>query len=297
MKIYQNKYAIQAAVITFLYLSIGFTMLHFNLVIYGWLFFIILPMVIGITIGATPSKKHFLVGGMLALIAFALLLFAFGLEGIVCLLMAMPILLPTIFIPAVISYYYHKIRKKNRNLKTTLVPLLIFFTLAPIEHYYTKNGETISISSEMILPYSTSEVFNAIKSFDTLDGPKPFLMKLDLPIPQKCILEKEEVGALRTCYFEEGKIVQRVTAWKKNKLMKMDIIDYGLTGRDWLTFKKAAYLFETLNNGYCKITRISTYKSTLKPRIYWLPFEKMGIEQEHEYVFNNLKEKLVANHQ
>ena len=38
------------------------------------------------------------------------------------------------------------------------------------------------------------QVYDAIKSVDTLIADKPFLMKLDLPIPQKCILEKEEVG-------------------------------------------------------------------------------------------------------
>ena len=36
------------------------------------------------------------------------------------------------------------------------------------------------------------EVYDAIKSVDTLNAEKPFLMKLDLPIPQKCILEEEK---------------------------------------------------------------------------------------------------------
>jgi len=35
---------------------------------------------------------------------------------------------------------------------------------------------------------------------------KPFLMNFDLPIPTKCVLEKEEVGGIRTCYFKGGNL-------------------------------------------------------------------------------------------
>ncbi|RZK51327.1 MAG: hypothetical protein EOO87_17920, partial [Pedobacter sp.] len=46
----------------------------------------------------------------------------------------------------------------------------------------------------------------------------------------------------------------------------------------------------------CKITRITTYTSVLTPRFYWEPMEKLGVEQEHEYVFNNLEKDLKNRH-
>lgn len=55
-------------------------------------------------------------------------------------------------------------------------------------------------------------------------------MKLDLPIPNKCVLEKEEVGGLRTCYFTGGTITERITELQKGKILRMDVIDYKLTG-------------------------------------------------------------------
>lgn len=136
------------------------------------------------------------------------------------------------------------------------------------------------------------EVYETIKSVDTLEAEKPFLMKLDLPVPQKCILEDEKVGGLRTCYFEGGQIVERITELEKGKVLKMDVIDYQLTGRKWLGFKEAIYTFDQLANGHCKMRRITTYTSELYPRFYWQPLEIIGIEQEHEYVFSNLKKDL-----
>lgn len=103
------------------------------------------------------------------------------------------------------------------------------------------------------------EVYEAIKSVDTIDAEKPFLMKLDLPVPQKCVLHEEKVGGLRTCYFEGGQIVEKITVLEKGKILKMDVIDYQLTGRKWLGFKEAIYVFDELADGRTKMTRITTY--------------------------------------
>ena len=71
----------------------------------------------------------------------------------------------------------------------------------------------------------------------------------------------------------------------------MDVVDYTLTGRHWFTFLNAKYTFED-HNGSTQITRTSSYKSTLKPRWYWEPLEKYGIEQEHQFVLNSLKKNI-----
>ena len=72
----------------------------------------------------------------------------------------------------------------------------------------------------------------------------------------------------------------------------MDVIKYELVGRNWLGFKEAIYYFEEIKPNQCKLTRITTYTSVLRPRFYWKPLEELGIQQEHEYVFNNLAKDL-----
>jgi len=145
-------------------------------------------------------------------------------------------------------------------------------------------------------------VYDAIKSVDTLVAGKPYLMQFDLPIPTKCVLEKEAVGGLRTCYFRSGQlsnadfgsgtIVEKITQLEKAKVLRMDVISYNLIGRKWIGFKEAIYYFDKVGNNQCKMTRITTYTSELTPRIYWEPLEKLGIRQEHDYVFANLANDL-----
>ena len=242
------------------------------------------------------DDKWSLAGLICSFILFIFVLISGRLEGLVCILLALPLIL---LAAALGAFAKHRVKKhrnkkeKENNFKVVLLPLILFCLSGFIEKWLINNEkQVVSITSEIVLPYSPMQVYDAIKSVDTLDAEKPFLMKLDLPVPQKCLLEAEQIGALRTCYFEGGQIVERITKLQKGKLLKMDVIDYQLTGRQWLGFKEAIYIFEEVAPNQCKMTRITTYTSELKPRFYWQPLEKIGIEQAHQYVFNNLKKDL-----
>jgi hydrogenase-4 membrane subunit HyfE len=291
-----KKEFIQSIIITFIFLSIGFALLHFDLIGYGVSFFVFLPFMLGIILGTPAFKKYSLIGLAVPIVIFLLLLYAGGLEGMVCILMALPPIIIAVLLGIFIKSQIQKYRKKQKEknlIKSSILPLITFLSVAFVETELTKNNQFIvEVKSEIILPYTPMEVYETIKHVDTLDAEKPFLMKLDLPIPQKCILEEEKVGGLRTCYFEGGNIVEKITALEKGKLIEMDVIDYQLIGRKWLGFKEANYYFEALDNGQTKMTRITAYSSVLYPRFYWQPLEKMGIEQEHQYVFDNLKKDL-----
>jgi len=282
-------------ILTLTFLGIGFIFLHVGMTGYGWVFFVLLPIVLGISIGVLPSKPMAYLGLIIAVIFLLIGLVSMGLEGLVCVIMILPIVLPLIFIPGIIIHLIGRYRaiKKFDNLPVLILPLFVFLIGIPIEKQLTQEKKTlIEVKSEVTFNYSNIEVYDAIKSVDTLVAKKPFLMKLDLPVPQKCILEKEEVGGLRTCYFSGGRIIERITALEKGKLLKMQVIKYELTGRKWLGFKEAVYLFDSLSPNCCKMTRITTYTSELKPRFYWKSLEQTGIRQEHQYVFTNLANDL-----
>ena len=219
--------------------------------------------------------------------------------------MTLPIIVPLIFLGYIISH----LAKRYKTIKSTdkfsmlLLPLFPFLIAAPAEHFIKKDKEVaIAVTTERVYNYTPEQVYDAIKSVDTLDADKPYLMMFDLPIPTKCVLEKEEVGGLRTCYFKGGKmsnadfgggtIVEKITQLEKAKFLKMDVIEYHLIGRKWLGFKEAIYYFDKVGDSSCKLTRVTTYTSVLTPRVYWEPLEKLGIRQEHDYVFNNLANDL-----
>lgn len=299
-----------SAIFTISFLTFGFLLLHYDLVGYGISFFVFLPFILGYLLGNAKVKSASFTGLVFSFICFCFGLVVGELEGMVCILMALPIIGFFVAIGYVLKGILNAIfpsKKSGTNnddilddnqLKSTILPFLIFATIGIVEKQFLLNAdEVVAVDSAIVLPYSPLQVYNAIKSVDTLDAEKPFLMQLDLPIPQKCILEEEKVGGIRTCYFEGGTIVEKVTELEKGKILRMDVIDYQLTGRTWLGFQEAIYTFEALPNGHCKMIRTTTYTSHLYPRAYWKPLEQMGIEQEHQYVFRNLEKDLAKIHQ
>ena len=290
-----NKFFL-SAIITITFLATGIILLNQEIIGYGVSLFVFLPFLLGYILGNPTTRKLSFAGLAFSLLIFFILLIAGNLEGMICILMAMPLVAIAVGLGFLIKYIStrNKTNEDHRiNPKLAVLPLIVFILFGMIENQLTKHKRNIiEVASEIILPYNTMQVYDAIKSVDTLDAEKPFLMRLDLPVPLKCVLEAEKVGALRTCYFEGGTIVERITELEPGKLLKMDVIDYELTGRAWLGFEQAIYIFENLPNGHCKMTRITTYTSALYPRFYWEPLERLGIGQEHEYVFRNLEKDL-----
>lgn len=291
---FKNKSFRISLILSLLFLSCGFLLLHYGLVEYGLAFFVLLPIVVGLSIGALPNKAWSLVGLVITLLCLLGGLISLGLEGAVCGVMALGILLPLLFLGAVMGHLLLLARKSQgtTNPKILSAPFLLFLAAAPLENALINSAEVIESKTEILLPYSPDKVFDAIKSVDTLEVSKSFLMQLGLPVPHKCILEAEKIGAERICYFEGGVIKEKVIALERGKILRMVVTEYQLMGRKWLGFKEAIYRFDKVSDSQTKLTRITTYTSELRPRVYWQPLEEIGIQQEHDYVFRNLKKDL-----
>jgi len=284
-----------AAIATFLLCTLGFTLFHFELVGLGYTFFIVVPLCIGYSLGIKLDWGISLViAVMIGLTLFFFLLLTAGFEGLVCVIMLLPIFIPVVLIGILIGYNLRKrsLKADKKNIiKISLYPLIVLLFSGGIEHFFSNKFENAKVESTIYLPYEASTVYDFIKSVDTLAGKRSLLMNLGLSVPQKCVLEKEEVGAKRTCYFENGTIEEKVTDIKRGEYIKMKVTNYDLPGFKWLKFDDAIYLF-TQEGDSTRLTRITTYQSQLKPRIYWEFWERQAIEAQHEYVLNDLKRRL-----
>ena len=192
-------------ILTTIFIGTGIAFLFLGLVDYSWILFGLLPIVLGVAIGTMKVRKYALWGTVITTMLLLIAIYIPGLSGVICIVMAIGLVVPFIFLGYVIARLIKRYRviKETNKLSILVLPLLPFLIAAPTEHFLKREKETIiEVRTEKIFNYTPGEVYDAIKSVDTLDAEKPFLLKLDLPIPTKCVLEKEEVGALRTCYFK-----------------------------------------------------------------------------------------------
>jgi len=233
----------------------------------------------------------------IALILCTAILVATGMEGWVCVLMSAPLIAVGLAIGAMFGYLIRRyvIDKSSvpRVMSVLLISVLPVFLMGAnsLEEPSRRIPRAETFTSVLVLNAPPEKVWNAIKTMDRVNGHKGFLMRIGLPVPVSCSIDKEAVGGLRTCYFESGYIQERITEWNPPRSMKLEITSWDVPGRPWLDFKDAGYEFVE-ENGQTTMTRTTTIISRLQPVWYWRRFERIGVETEHQYLFESVKKRV-----
>lgn len=269
---------------------IGVIFLFTGLAEYGVAIFCILPAIIGFFTGIYSKKFWGYLGIFAGLLSVFLLLIGAG-EGIVCIIMAIPVILTFVAIGSAIGYLIKKFDEPTESPKIIVFPIILLILSTIGEKFFGGSDIKSSVSSSLTISDTKENIYKKIISVDTVDVPQNFLQKLGLPTPRKCILTEEKVGGQRICRFEEGTITETIKDFKHGEYLKMAITESDMT-MNWLRFDEDIYQISKNTNGTSTITRTTSYYSALKPRFYWNYIEKLTIAAEQEFVFRNLQKDL-----
>lgn len=264
---------------------------------FGLVIFLFVPFVSGFAVAAIVRGPTRIAACSIAglILNFSILLFT-GLEGFVCCLFAAPIMAVGMAIGGCVGYVVRgriidASAAPNRSTAMAVLSLPLFIAAADrVERPYRATQQREVITTETVVPAAPEETWDVLARMPRLDGPRPFLLRLGLPVAYRCELDRAEVGGRRVCYFDAGVIAQEVTVWERPSRMGLKITENTLPGRHWLTFDDAAYELEGEGNG-TRVTRHTTIGTRLYPRWYWRPLERWGVASEHEFVFANLRRR------
>ena len=276
----------------------GFLLLRDNTGAMGGVLFLLLPLASGFATALVARRRNILIASLIVgVLICAAVLLATGKEGLLCVLMAAPLLGVGLALGAVAGYLFRRFvlnRFRNPGILSLLVLLVapLFLVGAnSAEEPSRRTPRTETIINALVVDASPETAWKVIKSMDSVHASKPLLMKLGLPVPTSCVLQKEAVGGKRTCYFDSGYIEETITEWDPPSSMKVAITATNLPGIHWLTFKEASYEIKK-ENGRTVITRSTTIVSRLSPAWYWQRLESLGVETEHEYLFEQVRNEI-----
>lgn len=261
----------------------------------GVIVFLVAPFGTGFIVSQIVQKRSLIVAASIAIgFGSAGVLVATGMEGFICCVLASPILAGGFALGAWGGSAVPN--KKHPNGKNNLLILIFSLVTFPVlmaagrvaENSMVSNLHEHTITTSITVPCSIDQAWNYIKEIEVLEGSKPLLLKMGLPVPTHCTLSSNGVGGERLCFFKnDGIIKQRVTHWEPSVKMAFDITGSTLKGRAWLHFLDASYEFCKVKSG-TSVTRHTRIGSSLTPRFYWKPLEAIGVRAEHDYILNNL---------
>jgi hypothetical protein len=264
----------------------------------GGIMFVLVPFCAGFAIAmATRQPNTDWAAMLLAALTSLVILVAGKFEGLLCAILAFPVLAVSLYTGAGLGHLFRKHvveRLRHQNTSTTIVFALIPAIILAGHHAEMPALNAVrreTVSNSIFLQAPPQEVWANIQSIDSINATKPLLMHFGLPVPLRCTLERKGVGAKRTCYFENGFIEETITEWAPPYSMQLTIDRTNMPGRHWLGFEKAAYELRQEGSG-TRLTRTTTITSHLYPVWYWRYFERLGVSSEHEYLLRELSSRL-----
>ncbi len=260
----------------------------------GEVLFLLVPVTAGFSIEiVTRGFNSAAAAAVLSVLCSLVILIAMGREGVLCAVLAFPIILGGLVVGMTLGALVLRLWLKNGTTKGTTVGALILvgpMLIVAGERFETpilRDAQTEIIQSSVEVDDSPDGVWRHILAIDNIRASKPMLMYVGLPIPQRCTLQGTGVGAKRTCYFDTGYIEETVSEWRPPYVMGLTIDRTHMPGRHWLGFESAEYRIAP-HGQTTTLTRSTTISSHLRPSWYWRRFERMGVESEHRYILQDV---------
>jgi hypothetical protein len=278
-----------------LFFLAGYLLVVGNQESFASVMFLLVPFVSGFSIAAVTRSGALLTACCITTCIISLsVLIELGFEGYICCLMALPLIAIGMAIGALIGYLVRGrflVSSPNGQRNTTLLMMagpIVIVSANHLEKPHRSIERVERIATTIEVGATPEEAWRNIIRMPKLEGDRPFLLRIGLPVPNRCTLEGEAVGATRVCHFDQGVIGQEVTEWDEPRRFAVRTTEATLPGRHWLRIGDAEYDLKPTPAG-TQVTRWSSIGSKLYPRWYWRPLEAWGVESEHHFVLSSLK--------
>jgi hypothetical protein len=245
--------------------------------------------------------------GVLSLLTPALLMFLFGLEGMICILMAMPFAIVIGLAGSALGYLAaQRLGMKARRLAVAIfvLPMLAGVETATVTPPLSEVVTTMEINAppEAVWPH--------VIAYSSLPEPEDLLFRAGVGYPRQVWMEGEGEGSTRFCGFSTGTYVEPITCWAPPYRLTFDVTQTppAMKELSFYDHVNAPHLDQTPRNrkGEFRLIRLpgnrtrlegsTWYEIEMYPQFYWQWWADSVVHRVHNRVFAHIKQAAEANH-
>jgi Polyketide cyclase / dehydrase and lipid transport len=290
-----------AAVVGLVLLGLGLLMIRGGT--YGLTLFVVLPVAVGalgawVTKARTGAKAAF--AGMTAnLIASAGFLVT-GSEGVICIVMALPLALP---LGALGGWLAYAPTRKRTLASGTAILAILPFGVGAFGFDRTAKPDVFEVRSSIEIAAPPERVWKHVVTFSELPPPDEWYFKAGVAYPMRARIEGTGPGAVRYCEFSTGPFVEPIQVWDEPHVLRFavthnpapmnelspyaNVVPRHLHG--YLISKQGQFLLTPLPNGHTLLEGTTWYQHGLWPEMYWTVWSQAIIHRIHMRVLNHIK--------
>jgi hypothetical protein len=232
------------------------------------------------------------------------MLIIFAVEGLVCILMAMPIALPLALLGGSFAYLIQ--RRPLGYLETPQVMGLLILTLPAMmgsEKAFLPGPELIEVRTAVTIDASPEQIWPWVVALDQLPEPDDWLLRHSIAYPVRTETRGQGPGAMRFCVFSTGPIVEPVVAWEYARRLRFSITQQPPLMRElspyeihpphlemqFLRCREGQFVLDRLPGGRTRLEGTSWYEIQLWPAAYWRIWTDRIAHRIHLRVLDRVK--------
>jgi len=278
---------------------------------YGWGLFVALPFALGLAAAVIhgqrqPRSVKSCIGVAClstALLGAALLALAF--EGMVCLVMAMPIALPLAAFGGACGYLVQRRPSIQAGAPAFLSVLLIFVPgVQWTEHAMARPASTYVVRSAIDVQASPQQVWDQVIAFSEIPPPQEWIFRAGIAYPIRAEMMGRGTGAERHCVFSTGAFVEPIEVWEAPHRLKFSVTSNPAPMEEWTPYshiepphlhgflmsKGGQFLLTPLPNGGTRLEGTTWYQHGLWPAAYWRLWSDAIIHRIHMRVLSHIRD-------
>lgn len=274
---------------------------------YGWTVFVFIPLLIGLLppfligkIKYIPKSESYSVSFLTLGIACACLL-VFAFEGLICIAMALPIMIPLVWLGSYIGY---EINSKKRISTTNTMIILILSSIGFMSFdTVNKDISLIPVRTKIIVNAPIEKVWNNVVTFNEIEEPTDWIFSTGISYPTDATIKGNGVGAIRYCNFTTGSFVEPITTWNQPTLLQFDVVEQPIPMNEFNPFwdvhpphldgyfqsQKGQFKLTKISNNRTELEGTTWYRVNIQPEFYWKSWSDFIIHRIHKRVLNHIK--------
>lgn len=275
---------------------------------YGWALFLGVPLAVSFASGllyrgfveASLGKTYGV--SVLSLLALGGFILLFAIDGLICLLMALPLAL-LLALPASAAGFH--LAKRMTARRPALLGLLMFLVLPLMmgfESRYRGGESPHMVVSSIIIHAPIGTVWKSVIAFDPIPAPPRGIFRMGIAYPIEATIVGEGVGAIRHCVFSTGAFVEPITQWDEPSVLAFDVAQNPPPMKEFSIYRnlQAPHLhgtftatkgqFKLRTEGGATIVEGTTwYHQKLSPDWYWGRISDEIVHRIHMRVLEHIK--------
>jgi hypothetical protein len=279
---------------------------------YGWGLFVALPFAMGFAAALIYGvRQPRSLGGCMGVACLSITLLGIGLlglavEGMFCLLMALPIALPLAAFGGAFGYLVQRRRWFPNGAPAFLSALVVLVTGVQWTEHVTAPAPPVYVVRTTIDVHARPEqVWKQVVSFSEIPPPTEWMFRAGIAYPIRAGIQGAGVGAERHCVFSTGTFVEPIEVWDEPRRLTFSVTSNPAPMEEWtpythvepphlhgfLVSNGGQFRLTPLPNGGTRLEGTTWYRHSLWPAAYWRLWSDAIIHQIHLRVLRHIREE------